>query len=129
MLYTQVREWIKFSFIHIVYHISKKRTSVLFKVQKRGDVKVSNVTCGYALSSAAIELPRIPAFYPKKKYKSVVYKRRIAMTEENACRYLLSHKPIADCQISHEIDYCMQHYRRLAPKVLISYEREAFYGN
>jgi hypothetical protein len=36
------------------------------KIQKRGDVKVSNVTCGYALSSAAIELPRIPAFYPKK---------------------------------------------------------------
>ena len=33
---------------------------------KRGDVKVSNVTCGYALSSAAIELPRIPAFYPNR---------------------------------------------------------------
>ena len=51
---------------YITKRISKKRTSVLFKVQKRGDVKVSNVTCGYALSSAAIELPRIPAFYPKK---------------------------------------------------------------
>ena len=46
----------------------------LFKVQKRGDVKVSNVTCGYALSSAAIELPRIPAFYPKKTKKKTQQK-------------------------------------------------------
>ncbi|MFR5770923.1 MAG: hypothetical protein ACLUFJ_11900, partial [Roseburia faecis] len=43
-------------------------------VQKRGDVKVSNVTCGYALSSAAIELPRIPAFYPKKTKKKTQQK-------------------------------------------------------
>ena len=56
-----------FSFIHIVYHISKKRTSVLFKNLKKGDVKVSNVTCGYVFSSAAIEFPRLPAFYPKKR--------------------------------------------------------------
>lgn len=48
-----------------MYHISKNRTSVPFKNPKKGDVKVSNVTCGYTLSSAAIELPRIPTFYPK----------------------------------------------------------------
>lgn len=45
-----------FSFIHIVYHISEKGTSVLFKNLKKGDVKVSNVTCGYALSSAAVTI-------------------------------------------------------------------------
>ena len=39
-----------------MYHISKRGTSVLFKIQKRGDVKVSNVTCGYALSSAAVTI-------------------------------------------------------------------------
>lgn len=44
----------------------RKEQVFYLKIQKRGDVKVSNVTCGYALSSAAIELPRIPAFYPKK---------------------------------------------------------------
>lgn len=63
-----------FSFIHIVYHISEKGTSVLFKNLKKGDVKVSNVTCGYVLSSAAIELPRIPAFYPKKTKKKTQQK-------------------------------------------------------
>ena len=38
-----------FSFIHIVYHISEKGTSVLFKNLKKGDVNVSNVTCGSVL--------------------------------------------------------------------------------
>lgn len=63
----------------------------------------------------------------KKKYDSVVYKRRIGMSERNANAYLLSHKPISDSQIAREIDYCMTYYPDLAPKVLLSYEREAFY--
>ena len=63
----------------------------------------------------------------KKKYDSVVYKRRIGMTEQEANAYLLQHKPIADSQIAHEIDYCMKYYHDLTPKVLLSYEREAFY--
>jgi hypothetical protein len=65
----------------------------------------------------------------KKKYDSVVYKRRISMSEQEAENYLLSHQPIADSQIAREIDYCLHHYDYLAPKVLLSYEREAFYAN
>jgi hypothetical protein len=65
----------------------------------------------------------------KKKYDSVVYKRRIGMSAQEAKDYLLSHQPTADSQISREIDYCMHHYEYLAPKVLLSYEREAFYAN
>lgn len=64
----------------------------------------------------------------KKKYDSVVYKRRIAMTEAEADRYLLGHVPIMDTQISHEIDYCMNQYHSLAPRILLSYEREAYYA-
>lgn len=63
----------------------------------------------------------------KKKYDSIVYKRRIGMTEQKASAYLLHHEPVADSQIAHEIDYCMKYYRQLTPKVLLSYEREAFY--
>ena len=37
----------------------------------------------------------------KKKYDSVVYKRRIDMTEAEADRYLLGHVPVMDTQISH----------------------------
>lgn len=63
----------------------------------------------------------------KKKYDSVVYKRRIGMTEAEAVNYLLYREKNTDSQIAREIDYCLDYYRELAPKVLLSYEREAFY--
>lgn len=63
----------------------------------------------------------------KKKFKKVVYKRRISMDLQQAKNYL--HKGIKDqdSQIIHEIDYFMKEYNRPEPKVFISYEREAFY--
>lgn len=64
----------------------------------------------------------------KKKYQSVVYKRRIAMSEEEARRYLLSHASIMDTQISREIGYCLFHYHNLIPQMLLSYDRAAFYA-
>ncbi|WP_455721702.1 VTC domain-containing protein [Agathobacter sp.] len=64
----------------------------------------------------------------KKKFNSVVYKRRISMTEKQSQEYLSEHKKIMDTQISREIDYCMRMYKGLAPAVLLSYEREAFYA-
>lgn len=63
----------------------------------------------------------------KKKYDSVVYKRRAAMTESDANEYLFEHKHVPDTQIGREIDYCINQYRDLAPRVFLSYEREAFY--
>lgn len=59
----------------------------------------------------------------KKKYESVVYKRRIAMTEDEAERYLLFHEKVKDTQITREIDYCLKNYKKLAPAVMLSYER------
>ena len=64
----------------------------------------------------------------KKKYDSVVYKRRVGMTEWDAERYLLQHEQVMDTQITREIDYCMTNYEKLAPSILLSYEREAYYG-
>lgn len=63
----------------------------------------------------------------KKKYKSVVYKRRISMKYKNAVEYLFHGKKAADTQIGHEIDYFLKHYENLRPAVFLSYEREAFY--
>jgi hypothetical protein len=65
----------------------------------------------------------------KKKYDSVVYKRRIGMTQQEADSYLETCQPTSDSQIAREINYCMQHYEQLAPKVLLSYERDAYYGD
>ena len=64
----------------------------------------------------------------KKKYQDVVYKRRISLPEREAMFYLGSdaHGGL-DGQIGSEIDYIRFFYRDLAPKVYISYDREAFY--
>lgn len=65
----------------------------------------------------------------KKKYDSIVYKRRIAMTEQNAADYLIYGKPASDSQITREIDYFLKLYEGIQPSVLLSYQREAFYSN
>lgn len=65
----------------------------------------------------------------KKKYESVVYKRRIALPENQAIRWLSGQCPCArQNQISREIDYFFVFYETLHPAVFLSYEREAFYS-
>lgn len=64
----------------------------------------------------------------KKKYKSVVYKRRIVMPEQQALDWLSGKSPCPQqTQISREIDYFCSFYGSLHPAVCLSYEREAFY--
>ena len=64
----------------------------------------------------------------KKKYRSVVYKRRIVLPEETARRCLEEGTPFPKGgQIAGEIDYFRSFYGDLAPRVFLSYEREAFY--
>ncbi len=64
----------------------------------------------------------------KKKYKHVVYKRRIALAEMEAMDWVTGeHHPSKDTQISEEIDYFMEYYGDLHPTVFLSYEREAYY--
>jgi len=64
----------------------------------------------------------------KKKYKSVVYKRRVNLPNGQACDYLdrKISAPVHS-QITEEIDYFLDFYETLAPKVFLSYEREAYY--
>lgn len=65
----------------------------------------------------------------KKKYKGVVYKRRIAMDSHAAMDALLRGKKLqSESQIAHEIEAFRSFYRELSPAVYLSYEREAFYG-
>lgn len=64
----------------------------------------------------------------KKKYKGVVYKRRVSMKYEDAICYLYQRKNRMDTQISREIDYFLKHYENLNPMVFLSYDREAFYA-
>ncbi len=63
----------------------------------------------------------------KKKYKGVVYKRRIALTLARAMDYINGGKKPPDSQIMREIDYAMQYYLHPKPSVIVSYERDAFF--
>ena len=66
----------------------------------------------------------------KKKYKSVVYKRRISLPYTDATAWLSREKhPAKHTQIANEIDYFLDYYGSLHPTVFLSYEREAYYCN
>ncbi len=65
----------------------------------------------------------------KKKFKGVVYKRRITMSYAEALDYLTKDaKPKKESQISKEIDYFKQYYKGLGPAMAISYDRIAMAG-
>lgn len=74
--------------------------------------------------------PDDPVFVElKKKYRGVVYKRRLSLAETQAVNWLSGQAPCPKrTQISAEIDYFRQYYETLHPVVFLSYEREAYYS-
>lgn len=65
----------------------------------------------------------------KKKYESVVYKRRLELPENQVVSAFRGGKPLpVHSQIADEIDYFREYYGKLRPKVFLSYEREAYYA-
>ncbi|MBE5867708.1 MAG: polyphosphate polymerase domain-containing protein [Lachnospiraceae bacterium] len=65
----------------------------------------------------------------KKKYKSVVYKRRLSMTEDSAMQWLDGRSACGEpSQISGEIEYFISYYKTLKPRTFLSYEREAYFS-
>ena len=64
----------------------------------------------------------------KKKFNDIVYKRRFSTTEKLAEEYLTGQKPLpVKTQITAEVDYFLRFYETLAPRVFLSYEREAYF--
>lgn len=74
--------------------------------------------------------PKDPVFVElKKKYKSVVYKRRLALPEEVVMESFKKETPLpVHSQIGEEIAYFREYYGCLFPAVFLSYEREAYYA-
>ena len=63
----------------------------------------------------------------KKKFESVVYKRRVAIPKTAACDWIDKRKEIPfKNQITSEIDYFLRFYEGIEAKAFISYEREAY---
>jgi len=65
----------------------------------------------------------------KKKYKGIVYKRRVKMELAMAEEYLYDLEPVSQpSQITREIDWFLNFYQDIAPAMYISYNRIAMYG-
>ena len=74
-----------------------------------------------AASTAFVEI--------KRKYKGIVYKRRVSMRYDEAVAWLCrGEKPPLDAQIPQEIEYCRAVYGPLQPKVSLFYDRVAYVG-
>ena len=72
----------------------------------------------------------------KKKMKKIVYKRRVSMNYADAIRYLKGEDIVEvenetvskPSQILREINYFKELYQTLEPRVLIAYDREAYFA-
>ncbi len=82
------------------------------------------------LRSYGIPSPDTKVFLElKKKYKGVVYKRRVKLHLQDALDYIQGGEPPKDSQIMREIDYAMTFYGHPKPAMLIAYERDAYYAS
>lgn len=62
----------------------------------------------------------------KKKYDSVVYKRRMELPLQTSLESLAGYAPLPLTQIGREVEYFLDYYGNLEPRVFLSYERDAF---
>ena len=64
----------------------------------------------------------------KKKYKGIVYKRRVSMPYAQAISFLSGKSPAPEGQIYRELSWMLASYPHLTPKVFLSYERDSWQG-
>jgi len=84
-------------------------------------LRLRSYSCATDISPVFAEL--------KRKYRNVVYKRRVSLPNKEATMWLSGKgHPDVHTQISREIDYCLSFYGTLQPTVFLSYEREAYYA-
>lgn len=128
--------------------IIMKAISPYMQLDKYGRTTIRNIyydTDSYRLARQSIEKPvykeklRVRSYSQvtkndtvfveiKKKYEAVVYKRRIAISEQDAMEWL-DHGALdkESSQIAREIEYFRDYYETLHPAAFLSYEREAYY--
>ena len=129
------------------YEILKAEVDKYFVPDKYGETKICNLyydTPNYLTIRRSVEKPifkeklrlrtyGVPsdntvAFCEvKRKFQSVVYKRRIHLPYTDAINYLAQGFEGEDTQISREIKYLLKFYGQMEPKFYISYDRCAFF--
>lgn len=131
------------------YQMIRERLQDMLKVDDYGETTICNIyfdTPDHRLVRTSLEKPvykeklRLRSYGTpsendvvfvelKKKYKEVVYKRRIKMECQTAERYLYDSEPVGQqSQIIKEIDWFLKFYQELEPAMYISYNRIAMYG-
>ncbi len=66
----------------------------------------------------------------KKKYKGIVYKRRVMLPYTSAVSWLEGESEYPEpCQISREIDYLKEYYSQLSAACALFYDRTAYYSD
>lgn len=64
----------------------------------------------------------------KRKANKIVYKRRVATTEDNVNKFFSYEEDVtANGQIARELTYVRNYYKNLVPAILIMYDRIAYY--
>ncbi len=113
--------------IHNIYFDTKNYLLIRRSIEKPVPYKEKlRLRCYGSLdaeSKAFIEL--------KKKYKGIVYKRRLILPLSEAETYLyngIRPQAVPDWQIAGEIDWFLHFYEDLQPSMAISYDRMAYYG-
>lgn len=87
----------------------------------KGKLRIRSYQKADADSTVFVEL--------KKKYDSVVYKRRISLPAARAMNWLCHREgPEQAGQIIREIDYFLDFYSPLSPTVFLCYDRVAYYA-
>lgn len=131
------------------YESLMKELESYMSVDQYGKTTISNIymdTSDYLLIRRSIEKPvykeklrirtygnttgETPAFIElKKKYKKVVYKRRISIPYEEARKWIIEGRvPKVDGQIVDEIKWFLKLVKGLKPAIVLCYERIALYG-
>lgn len=131
------------------YQMLKEEMKAHMSIDKYGKYSISNIyydTDNFYLIRNSLEKPcykeklRVRSYGVatpddlvfvelKKKFKGVVYKRRIDLTQQEVVNYLDNGQPLAKpSQISRELDYFMKNYDTIHPAVFLGYEREAYFG-
>lgn len=132
------------------YQLLRERLAEYMSVDQYDWTAICNIyydTPDYRLIRASIEKPvykeklRLrtygiptgdsPSFVElKKKYKGIVYKRRMTIPYQQAYTWL-SQEPDSTCngQIEEEICWFRKFYHNLQPAVVLCYDRLALYGN
>jgi SPX domain protein involved in polyphosphate accumulation len=139
----------KFLLNEMQYRELRKRLETIAEVDSYGETSILNIyfdTPEFELIERSLEKPvykeklrlrtygtpgdDTSAFIEiKKKYKGVVYKRRISMPYSEALNYLTRGKrPKETGQITREIDYFLHYYKGIRPAMAISYDRIAMAG-